>query len=144
MSYCRFSSDNWTCDVYVYEDFSGGWTTHVADNKVSGWVPRWWHPPRAWTLQRDRSKWTLLRFKVACRLSWVTYRLQMLYLDIAPRRDLGLLHDGESFCDEGPAECADRLEDLRGLGYRVPQYAIDNLRTEALELDQAARDNHAK
>ena len=30
MSYCRFSSDDWQCDVYVYADVAGGWTTHVA------------------------------------------------------------------------------------------------------------------
>lgn len=29
MSYCRWSSDNFKCDVYVYADVSGGWTTHV-------------------------------------------------------------------------------------------------------------------
>ena len=30
MSYCRWSSMNSMCDVYVYEDDAGGWTTHVA------------------------------------------------------------------------------------------------------------------
>lgn len=33
MSYCRFSSDGFNCDVYVYEDCAGGWTTHVAANR---------------------------------------------------------------------------------------------------------------
>ncbi len=31
MSYCRFSSNAWTSDVYVYVYVSGaGWVTHVA------------------------------------------------------------------------------------------------------------------
>lgn len=33
MSYCRWSSDNFQCDVYVYEDCAGGWTTHVAGRR---------------------------------------------------------------------------------------------------------------
>jgi hypothetical protein len=34
MSYCRWSSNDFQCDVYVYEDVAGGWTTHVACNRV--------------------------------------------------------------------------------------------------------------
>ena len=33
MSYCRWSSDRFQCDLYCYEDASGGWTTHVAGNR---------------------------------------------------------------------------------------------------------------
>jgi len=33
MSYCRWSSEDSNCDVYVYEDFFGGWTTHIAERR---------------------------------------------------------------------------------------------------------------
>lgn len=33
MALCRFSSDCWRSDVYVYEDASGGVTVHVANNR---------------------------------------------------------------------------------------------------------------
>lgn len=33
MSYCRFSTDDYQCDVYVYEDVGGWWSTHVAGNR---------------------------------------------------------------------------------------------------------------
>lgn len=33
MSYCRWSSDNWKCDLYCYED-ANGYITHVADNRI--------------------------------------------------------------------------------------------------------------
>jgi len=33
MSYCRWSSGDWNCDLYCYEDARGGWTTHVAENR---------------------------------------------------------------------------------------------------------------
>ena len=39
MSYCRWSSDNWKCDLYCYEDVSGGITTHVAGNRIVGDIP---------------------------------------------------------------------------------------------------------
>jgi len=34
MSYCRWSTDDFQCDLYCYGDCSGGFTTHVACNKV--------------------------------------------------------------------------------------------------------------
>jgi hypothetical protein len=30
LSYCRWSSDNFRCELYCYQDTCGGWTTHVA------------------------------------------------------------------------------------------------------------------
>lgn len=30
MSYCRFSSEDYQCDVYAYADVAGGYTIHVA------------------------------------------------------------------------------------------------------------------
>jgi alkanesulfonate monooxygenase SsuD/methylene tetrahydromethanopterin reductase-like flavin-dependent oxidoreductase (luciferase family) len=44
---------------------------------------------------------------------------------------IGLPHDGESFLDGTPAQCADRLERLRAMGYNVPEYAINTLREES-------------
>jgi hypothetical protein len=118
MSYCRFSSDDFQCDVYVYEDCMGGWTTHVAGRRHVLKKPL--PPPvdisdfKAW-IRRDRKVRRIL--------------------DRAKMVDIGLPHDGECFNDPTPGECADRLEELRVLGYRVPQYAIDQLRTEDKELE---------
>src|SRR5687767_6611694 len=33
MSYCRWSTDDFQCDLYCYEDVSGGFTTHVAGRR---------------------------------------------------------------------------------------------------------------
>ncbi len=38
MSYCRWSSDNTNCDLYCYEDCSGGFTTHVAGFRLRLWT----------------------------------------------------------------------------------------------------------
>jgi len=40
MSYCRFSSNNWDCDVYVYESGYVGFVTHVASRRIQGMVPK--------------------------------------------------------------------------------------------------------
>ena len=39
MSYCRFSSANWKCDVYVY-DGSEGITIHTASTRFEGYIPK--------------------------------------------------------------------------------------------------------
>jgi hypothetical protein len=39
MSYCRFSSDNFKSDVYVYAHIAGGFMTHVAANRIVGGIP---------------------------------------------------------------------------------------------------------
>lgn len=40
MSYCRFSSNNFNCDAYIYEDVNGGWTIHLVANRVIGDIPK--------------------------------------------------------------------------------------------------------
>jgi hypothetical protein len=119
MSYCRWSSDDFQCDVYVY-DGGGGWTTHVAGNRPVGAVPP--TPPK-----RNDPAWP--------REFLAAHQAQMAFLETCERVAITLPHAGESFHDDTPGECADRLEMLRALGYKVPQYAIDELRAEALDND---------
>jgi hypothetical protein len=45
--------------------------------------------------------------------------------------------DGDSFLDDSPLSCAERLQSLKAKGYQVPQSAIDALRADAL-LEEAA------
>ena len=146
MSYCRWSSMNWRCDVYVYEDCSGGWTTHIAGRRraippvpdimfgrLSMWLNRW----SGCYLDRKRRvivyphRWRGVAYKA---WSWFSAfwhnRVHMASLHLIPMRDIGLPHDGKTFNDPSPTECADRLEKLRAVGYIVPQEAIDALRSE--------------
>lgn len=145
MSYCRWSSNNWRCDVYVYEDTGGGWTTHVAG--------RWYVLPPIPDIVWGRvgmaaHRWSGVRFEgreavypsrwrravfrawLGFSMAWGRY-LHRGSLRLIPLRPIGLPHDGESFNDATPGDCADRLEHLRALGYRVPQGAIDALREES-------------
>ena len=146
MSYCRWSSMNFMCDVYVYEDVSGGWTTHVAScRRIVPPVP---------DIMMGSFALRMHRWSGACLNSEsrefefpyygraVIYKLWTKFstfwhryihggsLRLIPLRPIGLPHDGETFNNPTAAEGADNLEYLRGLGYRVPQYAIDALREE--------------
>jgi len=84
MSYCRWSSDNWQCDLYCYDDISGGITTHVAGYRcVKG-----------------------------------------------RKRRIGLPHDGERFNDPDSKSFLRRLLYLRSLGYRFPDYVIEQVKKD--------------
>ena len=128
MSYCRWSSDDWTCDVYVYEDVSGGWTTHVAGRKrrpIEG-RPMPTHPDV--TDWKDKAQ-TAAFFKAhRAQMAWLDDETNFIWEDLPPS------HAGESYNDSTPGECADRLEEIRAAGFNVPQYAIDELREEQASL----------
>ena len=118
MSYCRWSSDQFQCDVYVYEDCNGGWTTHVAGMRSVELSPK--------------MPWRWLKVPIIGALMWRRYtRLSKHWSETRTLVEIGLPHDGESFNDHCPICCADRLVELRDMGYNVPQYAIDSLMAES-------------
>ncbi len=116
MSYCRFSSDDFQCDVYVYESCMGGWQIHVAGSRYVFKEPL--PPVIAWTEENAEACMARIR-KVRDMV------------DQAGQVAIGLSCDGESFNERSPTDCANRLIYLRDLGYRVPQRAIDALLEEA-------------
>ncbi|MBK9497341.1 MAG: hypothetical protein IPO08_23035 [Xanthomonadales bacterium] len=118
MSYCRFSSMDGRCEVYCYEPVYGGFVTHVAVNRVTFKSDL---PPEV-TFGPEHCEAWLARHRVVSAM-----------LAEAKRTSIGLPHDGETLQDEDAAAAADRLEYLKGLGYIVPQEAIDCLRDETRE-----------
>lgn len=145
MSYCRWSSDNWNCDVYVYESVYGGWQTHVAGRRrmfppipdlIGGRVSTALHAWSGVTWDKERRAMVYPRtpacyaYRAWLLFATLWHRMHMLTVRLIPLRPIGLPHDGATFIDETPGECASRLESLRALGYRVPQRVIDALRSE--------------
>ena len=147
MSYCRFSSDNWRCDVYVYERSGGGWATHVAGNRhivppipdiVNGALDtalyRWSGVMFAGDIKKAvypiRWRWAVCRAWLSFVVLWRN-RVHLASVRAIPRRNIGLPHDCETIYTTTAAECAELLESLKAMGYRVPQYAINALREEA-------------
>lgn len=117
MSYCRWSSDNWRSDVYVYAHYDGTWTTHVAGRKRVGEIPE--APSFAEPINDD----------------WMRrYREHMDAVEAAEMVDIGLAHDGKTFKDAGPLECAATLLMLKATGYHVPPGVIEDLESEAADM----------
>lgn len=116
MAYCRFSSDDFRCDLYCYEDVHGGYTTHVAAVRVVYKDPL---PPIvsiddpvAWLARHERVK------KLHSKASLV---------------DITLPNAGESFHDATVEGFLDRLRYLRDIGYRFPSEVIEAVEGEVVE-----------
>lgn len=122
MSYCRWSTDEYQCDLYVYESVGGFWSTNVAGNRLAYKEPL----PAEVPFTADRLKeWHERHERVHAMVGE------------ADRVDIDLPHVGESFADASAGACADRLEYLKGLGYRFPDDVIDALREEQRDADDA-------
>lgn len=128
------------CDVYVYEDCYGGWTTHVAGNRCV--IPPIPKIPWSWMPRLGRydnaARRVIYPNRFVAAVAWVwlrilvaSDRLHMWSLGVIPRRRIGLQFDGERFNDATPSLCAETLLMLRAVGYNVPQYAINALQEEA-------------
>lgn len=124
MSYCRFSSDSYRSDVYVYEADSG-YVVHVAASRYVGAEPRPEVPPA--TVENIPE---CVRAINALR-EWVK---------TATLEPIGLEMDGASLGFDTPGETAQALCSLRELGYNVPQRAIDAMRDEHRERFQVEFD----
>ena len=115
MSYCRWSDDGFQSDVYAYESNGGGFSVHVASKRYDRAFPEF-----------DFSSVEAMR--EAQRAREIAYREARLL-------PIGLPEDGKTFhCGSREALLA-RLLNLREIGYRVPQHAIDAVVEEMNEED---------
>lgn len=120
MSYCRWSTDDFQCDLYVYESVSGYWSTSVAARRH---VFASELPPKV--EDYTSRAWVERHFEV------------MSMLETATLVPIGLPYDGMCFDDPDAESCADRCQMLRDAGYRFPDSVIEDLRAEAAELAAA-------
>jgi hypothetical protein len=114
MSYCRWSSDDFQCDIYCYES-DAGFEIHVASHRRVFNEPL--PPPLDWdnfSAEKFVERWRIVSEMV----------------DRAISVPIGLPHDGESFLVVSAADAAAKLAELKSLGYLVPQSAIDELNEE--------------
>jgi len=113
VSYCRFSSDDYGCDAYVYEDTFGGFTIHLAGRRYLGDVPK------TSTIELKNTNEFL-----------AAQRKQMIFLNTAETEKITLEYAGQTFNTSTAKECAEGLIRFKSLGYKIPQYAIDSLLSE--------------
>lgn len=105
MSLCRFSDNNFKCDIYCYEDVKGGFTTHVAAARYKKGIP---HIGLGQTLNEQIE---LLR---KCEMT-----------------NIELPCAGKIFHDTTIKGVLKRLVRLKKLGYRFPVRVIRDLQREA-------------
>lgn len=109
MSYCRWSSNNFDCDLYCYES-KQGWVTHVAGSRVTGPIPK-----VDWTDAVSLGE---------------TMKAQMAYLNTAVREPIGLSYDGQSFTDGTLEEFRERVAMLIEDGYHIPDGILEDIDVE--------------
>jgi hypothetical protein len=112
MSYCRWSSDNFRCDLYCYEDAGGGWTTHVAG-------ARYRDPRQARAIVHAESGKAALARAEAAKMD-----------------PIGGPFDGQTFNDPTLEAFKARLLELRAAGYRFPDYVLEDVDAEIAEQDR--------
>lgn len=113
MSWCRFSSDNFRCDLYVYES-DDGFAVHVASNRHMGPLLEF---PYLGDIPSDAdgvARWTYLH-QAATRP-----------LEDCPTIPIGGPYDGQAFYALAPDELVETLEMLRDAGYLMPRTLIDD------------------
>lgn len=125
MAYCRWSSDNWNCDLYCYEDVSGGFTIHIAGRRRIGEIPS--------------DRWEdFMSGRIGAEEFAKLHREQLDVADNLPLIHIDLPHAGECFNEASLEEFKNRLLYLRGLGYNFPDHVLDQIDQEIRERDSNA------
>lgn len=121
MSYCRWSSDNFKCDVYAYLS-DAGYMVHIASNKIVG------NPPKNdWDLIKNGGKGGVKK--------WVAIeKKRSKWMSKAKRVPIGGPLDGETFTFPNVVDFYEAMLVLRGIGYKFPDYVFIEIEAEMKEL----------
>lgn len=145
MSYCRWSSDHFECDVYVYEGHR--WVTHVAGRRRKNKLPdaiKAMYPrfdsenfvSEYMAAKSAENEWIKSQpHKTVMAKSTDGTAVAMYFLADSEFQALPAPHAGRTYEHDSPGECADWLLVLREAGFNVPQHAVDALREEQAEMN---------
>lgn len=115
MSYCRWSTDDFSCDLYCYRS-EAGYETYVACKRYVFDEPL----PLPIDLS-DIDAWIQRSLEVSAMVRK------------AGQVRIGLPHDGQCFTDTSLEDFLERLIALKATGYRFPDEVIDEVREEIKE-----------
>ena len=121
MSHCRFSDDNFRCDLYAYED-ARGHTLHVAASRLMAELP----PD---PLSRENMKLTQQDWS---EISQVWRQA----LNDAPSSSIDLPGAGEAHHFATLRELRDKIAELTALGFHAPHWLIPQMDEELREKEQ--------
>ena len=119
MSSCRWSSDDFRCDLYVY-GADDGVVIHVASRRHA--VPEADYPPPVDLTPESTDAWLRRHEQV------------MALIEKAPLEPIGLPLDGEDFHGLSYRDAAEKVRELIALGYRCDPSVADELEAEAAAL----------
>ena len=121
MAYCRWSSDNFKCDLYVFEVVGGGYQVHIAGTRVVGEVPPlMWPRLEPGELIEDDDFYLLEQ----------SYKAQGDFLETAERVPIGLPWDNTSFWFQELGELRMFLNAAKTIGYQFPDEIFDIIEEE--------------
>jgi hypothetical protein len=115
MSYCRWSSDFFRCDIYAYES-TAGFEIHVAGRKLK-------NPPPV-PVKQEGQDWSDFYAGPEFQ-AWQRAYHEASNRDDDEWEDLGGPFDGEEFVEPDFESYRERMLELRALGYRFPDDAIE-------------------
>lgn len=124
VSYCRFSTDGFQCDLYVYES-AEGYMIHTAQNRIVGEVPRM---PSIFDVTAE--EWTR------------QHRKQMEFIRTAKREKIEGEFANNTFIERDLEDAIARLEMLRAAGFRFPDDVLTALREELEDEIKAAEERN--
>lgn len=122
MSYCRWSSDNFKCDIYAYESCHGGFDIWIASNRIVGEPPKGGYG----LILEDNSKENIEKFveQERARSKW---------MDSCKREPIELPFVGDHFNEPDLESFYNRMIKLRGIGYNFPDYVLETIKEEMNE-----------
>ena len=138
MSYCRFSSDGFQCDVYAYEDTAGCWTIHLASRRHIEVAPLM---EDYFRLTKDGQGWdndSIVKWNEEL-MKW--NERQDLKSDEERYINLNLPYDNESFHVGTLGEFFDKMTELARLGYKFDPGVLLMILEE---IDEFGRDHTVK
>lgn len=114
MSYCRFSSDAFRSNVYVYENMDGNFIINVAENKMDCEEHEIPAPveslnPNYMSGEEITEQWNRI----------------LEFVDECPRKPINGGFDGDMIVCEDLESTKDQLLQLREHGYHVPEYTFE-------------------
>ena len=125
MSYCRWSSNNFECDIYSFASVYGTYEVWVAARRHVSDKPKPKVPPLpVHGSEEEIDEWMKQN------------NLLNDWMEKAETVDIGLPCDGAQYSFTEPGDAAKKMEELKAIGYVVPQYAINALKEEQEELKE--------
>ena len=115
MAYCRWSTNDFTCDAYIYQDATDD--KYIIDVSVNRMVV------------------SELNTKICQIAAHKGYMRTFLKYGFPERVPIDLPFAGTRLYANTPGECAARVRELVALGYNIPEYVAETLLDEQRELD---------